>query len=445
MPPPPSRRHGGNASASALPPAPASPGGTVLVAGGAGFIGSHLVEALLRRGRRVVCLDNLQTGGEANLSHLLPRGAGGTGVGDLTLVRHDVTLPLPPLPRVAEIYNLACAASPPQYQRDPVHTMKTNVLGAIHLLELAEACGATILQASTSEVYGDPDVHPQPEDYRGNVNPVGPRACYDEGKRAAETLFFDFARTRGVRVKVARLFNTYGPRMAEDDGRVVSNLIAQALRGEPLTVYGDGRQTRSLCYVDDMVRALLALMGSGDGVAGPLNLGNPEELTVLELARRVLSLTGSASPVAFLPLPVDDPRRRRPAIGRAVEQLGWRPRVGSRRACGARSRTSAAASRRHLRAGDGGGAASHRRCRGLRLGQRCRLARPAGGGTASCPGRSRRACRGRRPAMSAAEKTADHDIGRRGADERDLVLPRRDEAGGGREDRSGRRARRVAA
>ena len=325
MPPPPSRHQGGNAYASA----PASPGGTVLVAGGAGFIGSHLVEALLRRGRRVVCLDNLQTGGEANLAHLLPRGAGGTGTGDdLTLVRHDVTLPLPPLPRAAEIYNLACAASPPQYQRDPVHTMKTNVLGAIHLLELAEACGATILQASTSEVYGDPDVHPQPEDYRGNVNPVGPRACYDEGKRAAETLFFDFARTRGVRVKVARLFNTYGPRMAEDDGRVVSNLIGQALRGEPLTVYGDGRQTRSLCYVDDMVRALLALMGSGDGVAGPLNLGNPEELTVLELARRVLSLTGSASPVTFLPLPADDPRRRRPAIGRAVEQLGWRPRVG---------------------------------------------------------------------------------------------------------------------
>ena len=298
------------------------PGGAVLVAGGAGFIGSHLVEELLRGGRRVVCLDNLQTGSEANLAH--PRRAGG----ELALVHHDVTLPLPPLPPLSEIYNLACAASPPRYQRDPVHTMMTSVLGALHLLELAASSGATILQASTSEVYGDPDVHPQAEDYRGNVDPTGPRACYDEGKRAAETLFFDFARTRGVRVKVARIFNTYGPRMAEDDGRVVSNLVAQALHGEPLTVYGDGGQTRSLCYVDDMVAGLRALMASGDGVRGPLNLGNPEELTVLQLARRVLSLTGSTSPVAFRPLPTDDPRRRRPAIGRAAEQLGWRPRVG---------------------------------------------------------------------------------------------------------------------
>jgi UDP-glucuronate decarboxylase len=300
-------------------------GGAVLVAGGAGFIGSHLCEALLARGRRVVCLDNLQTGSAANVAHLL--GAHGPA-GRFRLVEHDVTRPLPAdLGPFGEVYNLACPASPQRYQRDPVHTMLTSVLGAHHLLERARDWGAAILQASTSEVYGDPDVHPQPESYRGSVNPVGPRACYDEGKRAAEALFFDYARTRGVRVRVARIFNTYGPRMAEDDGRIVSNLVSQALRGRPLTVYGDGRQTRSLCHVDDMVRGLLALMERGGGAGGPVNLGNPEEVSVLELARRVLAATGSASPVRFLPLPEDDPRRRRPDIARAEALLGWRPRV----------------------------------------------------------------------------------------------------------------------
>jgi UDP-glucuronate decarboxylase len=300
-------------------------GPAALVAGGAGFIGSHLCEALLARGRRrVVCLDNLQTGSAANVAHLLRAH----GPDRFRLVEHDVVRPLPEgLERCEEVYNLACPASPPRYQRDPIHTMLTSVLGAHHLLERAHAWGAAILQASTSEVYGDPDVHPQPESYRGSVNPVGPRACYDEGKRAAEALFFDYARTRGVRVRVARIFNTYGPRMAEDDGRIVSNLVCQALRGRPLTVYGDGRQTRSLCHVDDMVRGLVALMERGEGAGGPVNLGNPEELPVIDLARRVLELTGSASAVRFLPLPEDDPRRRRPDIGRAADLLGWRPRV----------------------------------------------------------------------------------------------------------------------
>ena len=319
-----------------------------LVTGGAGFIGSHLCEALLAAGRRVVCLDNFQTGGPANVAHL-------RGHPRFALVEHDVTGPLPPgLPRPAEIYNLACAASPPQYQRDPVHTMKTSVLGALHLLELAAATGAKVLQASTSEVYGDPEVHPQPEGYRGSVNPIGPRACYDEGKRAAETLFFDFRRTRGARIKVARIFNTYGPRMHEDDGRIVSNFVAQALRGEPLTVYGDGAQTRSFCYVDDMVRALVALMASGEEVTGPVNLGNPEELPVLAVARLVLRLAGSAAPVRFLPLPADDPRRRRPEIGLARELFGWRPRVGLEEGL---ARTIADF-RRRLAAAPGGRAAS---------------------------------------------------------------------------------------
>src|SRR3954454_16106462 len=292
-----------------------------LVTGGAGFIGSHLCEAILDRGYAVTCLDNFQTGSFANIAHLAADPA-------FKLLEADITRPLPSrLVRADLIFNLACAASPDQYQRDPVHTWKTNVLGAMHLLERAEAWRATVLQASTSEVYGDPDVHPQPESYWGNVNPVGPRACYDEGKRAAETLFFDTHRTRGVRIKVARIFNTYGPRMHEADGRIISNFVTQALRGEPLTVYGDGRQTRSFCYVDDMVSALLALAGSGDGVAGPFNLGNPDELSVIEVARRVLDETGSQAGIECPPVPVVDPRRRRPTIDRARSVLGWRPLV----------------------------------------------------------------------------------------------------------------------
>jgi UDP-glucuronate decarboxylase len=296
------------------------PARRILVTGGAGFIGSHLCEALLARGHRVLCLDNFQTGSARNIDHLREDGR-------FRVLAHDIVEPVPKHVEVDEIYNLACAASPPQYQRDPVHTLKTSVLGSLHLLEHAAATGATILQASTSEVYGDPEVHPQPESYAGNVNPVGPRACYDEGKRAAETLFFDFHRTRGVRIKVARIFNTYGPRMHEDDGRIISNFVAQALRNEPLTVYGDGRQTRSFCYVDDLVEALTALMASAGEVTGPVNLGNPEELPVLDVARRVIELTGSASSIRFQPLPQDDPRRRRPVIDRARALLRWQPRV----------------------------------------------------------------------------------------------------------------------
>jgi UDP-glucuronate decarboxylase len=295
-------------------------GVTALVTGGAGFIGSHLCEALLARGHSVICLDNFQTGRPVNIAHLVDHAR-------FRVVEADITRPLPTglAPRL--IFNLACAASPAQYQRDPVHTWKTSVLGAMHLLERAESCGATVLQASTSEIYGDPDVHPQTESYWGNVNPVGPRACYDEGKRAAETLFFDLHRTRGVRIKVARIFNTYGPRMHEEDGRIISNFVTQALRGEPLTIYGDGRQTRSFCYVDDMVRALLALMATPDEVVGPVNVGNPDELTVLEVAQRVLELAASAATIEFCPLPVDDPRRRRPDIERAQRLLSWQPKV----------------------------------------------------------------------------------------------------------------------
>ena len=291
-----------------------------LVTGGAGFIGSHLCEALLARDWGVICLDNFQTGAFANVAHLAADPA-------FKLIEADITRPMPARLTADLIFNLACAASPQAYQRDPVHTWKTSVLGAMHLLERAEACGAVVLQASTSEVYGDPDVHPQTESYWGNVNPVGPRACYDEGKRAAETLFFDTHRTRGVRIKVARIFNTYGPRMHAEDGRIISNFVAQGVRGEALTVYGDGRQTRSFCYVDDMVRALLALADSGDGVVGPVNLGNPDELPVIEVARRVLAQTRSHAGIEFHPLPVDDPRRRRPAIDRALSLLGWRPLV----------------------------------------------------------------------------------------------------------------------
>ncbi|MDF1586127.1 UDP-glucuronic acid decarboxylase family protein [Marinimicrococcus flavescens] len=294
---------------------------TILVTGGAGFIGSHLCEALLALGHRVICLDDFETGSPANLAAV-------AGHPRFSLIEHDVARPLPSGLRPEIICNLACPASPVHYQRDPVHTLKTSVMGALHLLELARATGARILQASTSEVYGDPELHPQAEGYWGNVNPIGPRACYDEGKRAAETLFFDFHRQHGVAIKVARIFNTYGPRMHPEDGRIVSNFVVQALRGEPLTVHGDGRQTRSFCHVDDMVRALIALMESEPGITGPINLGNPEELEVIEVARRVLALTGSASPIVFRPLPVDDPRRRRPSIERARTLLGWQPRVG---------------------------------------------------------------------------------------------------------------------
>jgi len=293
---------------------------TALVAGGAGFIGSHLCEALVERGERVVCIDNFQTGSRDNVAHLCKRPG-------FILVDHDVTEPLPPLPAPDAIYNLACPASPEQYQRDPVHTMLTSVLGALHLLELARRTGARILQASTSEVYGDPETHPQPESYRGNVNPIGPRACYDEGKRAAEALFFDFHRAHGVRIKVARIFNTYGPRMHENDGRIVSNFAVQALSSRPLTVFGDGSQTRSFCYVSDMIGGLTRLMDSDDEVIGPVNLGNPVELPVLALARRILLLTGAASSIEFLPLPADDPQRRQPVIEQARSLLGWEPKV----------------------------------------------------------------------------------------------------------------------
>jgi UDP-glucuronate decarboxylase len=291
-----------------------------LVAGGAGFVGSHLCDRLLAEGRTVLCMDSLLTGSIANVSHLMsnPR---------FTFVRHDIIEPFPVLPRVDEIFNLACAASPPQYQRDPVHTMKTSVVGSINLLDLAVRNGARVLMASTSEIYGDPVVHPQPESYRGNVNTIGPRACYDEGKRAAETLFFDYRRMHGLSIRVARIFNTYGPRMQLDDGRVVSQFIVQALQQDDLTVFGSGSQTRSFCYVDDLVEGLYRLMTVGSDPETPVNLGNPNEMTVRELATLVLSMTGSSSQVTFKELPVDDPRQRRPDIGYAAETLGWAPTV----------------------------------------------------------------------------------------------------------------------
>ena len=292
---------------------------TVLVTGGAGFLGSHLCERLLERGCEVLCVDNFATGTRANIRHLLdhPR---------FELLRHDVTFPL--YVEVGRIYNLACPASPVHYQRDPVQTTKTSVHGAINMLGLAKRTHARILQASTSEVYGDPEVHPQPEHYWGRVNPIGPRACYDEGKRCAETLFFDYHRQHELDVKVARIFNTYGPRMHPADGRVVSNFIVQALRGQPLTVYGDGSQTRSFCFVDDLVDGLMRLMDSPVGFIGPVNLGNPAEFTVAELARRVVDLTGSSSPIEYRPLPPDDPRQRQPDIRLAGTQLGWHPGTG---------------------------------------------------------------------------------------------------------------------
>jgi UDP-glucuronate decarboxylase len=297
---------------------------TILVTGGAGFIGSNLCDRLVQKGHRVICVDNLVSGELANIQPLLnhPR---------FEFLQHDVREPLAIRGAIDRIYNLACPASPPHYQRDPIATLRTCVLGACHALELAKEKGARVLQASTSEIYGDPEVHPQPEGYVGHVNPIGPRACYDEGKRCAETLFFDYRRVCGLPIKVARIFNTYGPRMLENDGRVISNFIVQALREEPLTIYGDGRQTRSFCYVDDLLNGLELLMESGEGVTGPCNLGNPHEMEVREIAQMILERTGSPSTIEYRPLPQDDPRRRQPAITRAFEGLGWRPRVGIER------------------------------------------------------------------------------------------------------------------
>lgn len=288
----------------------------ILVTGGAGFLGSFLCERLLDEGHEVACVDNFFTGSRRNISHLLDNRS-------FEIIRHDVTFPL--YVEVDEIYNLACPASPIHYQFDPVQTTKTSVHGAINMLGLAKRVRAKILQASTSEVYGDPEVHPQTEDYWGRVNPIGPRSCYDEGKRCAETLFFDYWRQHKLRIKVARIFNTYGPRMRPDDGRVVSNFIVQALRGEPITIYGTGEQTRSFCYVDDLIDGLVRLMQTRDEVTGPINLGNPVEFTMLELAKLVIELTGSRSKIRHLPLPADDPKQRRPDIAQAVHELAWKP------------------------------------------------------------------------------------------------------------------------
>jgi len=286
----------------------------ILVTGGGGFIGSHLCERLLADGHDVLCLDNFFTGVKQNIAHLLDHPY-------FELMRHDVTFPL--YIEVDEIYNLACPASPVHYQFDPVQTTKTSVHGAINMLGLAKRLKARIFQASTSEVYGDPHIHPQTESYWGNVNPIGPRSCYDEGKRCAETLFFDYHRQYGLDIKVARIFNTYGPRMHPNDGRVVSNFIMQALRNEPITLYGDGSQTRSFCYVDDLVTGILRLMDSPKGFTGPVNLGNPGEFTMIALAETILRLTGSSSPLVMKPLPVDDPRQRCPDISLARDTLGW--------------------------------------------------------------------------------------------------------------------------
>ena len=288
----------------------------ILVTGGAGFIGSHLCEALLGQGHDVICAENFYTGSKNNVAHLLSNPY-------FELIRHDITFPL--YVEVDEIYNLACPASPVHYQFDPVQTTKTSVHGAINMLGLAKRVHAKILQASTSEVYGDPAEHPQREEYWGNVNPIGPRSCYDEGKRCAETLFFDYHRQHGLSIRVARIFNTYGPRMHPNDGRVVSNFIVQALKGEPITLYGDGQQTRSFCYVDDLVDALIGLMGTPDDVTGPVNLGNPDEFTILELAEKVIEMTGSSSKIEKKPLPQDDPVRRQPDISKARELLDWSP------------------------------------------------------------------------------------------------------------------------
>lgn len=290
----------------------------VMVTGGAGFLGSHLIDRLLEKGCDVLCVDNLFTGSKENIAHLHsnPR---------FEFMRHDVTFPL--FVEVDEIYNLACPASPIHYQHDPVQTTKTSVHGAINMLGLAKRLGCKILQASTSEVYGDPSVHPQKEDYWGHVNPIGPRSCYDEGKRCAETLFFDYHRQNGLAIKVMRIFNTYGPRMHPADGRVVSNFIVQALKGEPISIYGDGSQTRSFCYVDDLIAGMIALMETGRDVTGPINIGNPGEFTILELATKVIELTGSHSEIVQLPLPADDPKQRQPDITLAKQALNWEPMI----------------------------------------------------------------------------------------------------------------------
>ncbi len=290
----------------------------VMVTGGAGFLGSHLIDRLLEKGCDVLCVDNLFTGSKENVAQHRdnPR---------FEFLRHDVTFPL--FVEVDEIYNLACPASPIHYQHDPVQTTKTSVHGAINMLGLAKRLGSKILQASTSEVYGDPSVHPQTEDYWGHVNPIGPRSCYDEGKRCAETLFFDYHRQHGLPIKVMRIFNTYGPRMHPADGRVVSNFIVQAMKGEPISIYGDGSQTRSFCYVDDLISGMIALMETGDEVTGPVNVGNPGEFTIRELATKVIELTGSKSEIIEHPLPADDPKQRRPDISLAQKLLGWDPTV----------------------------------------------------------------------------------------------------------------------
>jgi UDP-glucuronate decarboxylase len=297
----------------------------ILVTGGAGFLGSHLCERLLREGHDVICVDNFFTGTRDNVATLL-------GNPHFELIRHDVTFPL--YIEIDQIYNLACPASPVHYQFDPVQTTKTSVHGAINMLGLAKRTRAKILQASTSEVYGDPKIHPQTEAYWGNVNPIGLRSCYDEGKRCAETLFFDYHRQHGLRIKVARIFNTYGPRMHPSDGRVVSNFIVQALRGEPITLYGDGSQTRSFCYVDDLIGGLVALMNSADDITGPVNLGNPGEFTIETLARTIIELTGSKSTLVHAPLPSDDPLQRQPDIALAREALAWQPTVELREGLG---------------------------------------------------------------------------------------------------------------
>ena len=290
----------------------------ILVTGGAGFVGSHLIDRLLEQGHEVICADNFFTGTKRNIDHLHNHSR-------FELMRHDVTFPL--YVEVDEIYNLACPASPVHYQHDPVATTKTSVHGAINMLGLAKRLKCKIFQASTSEVYGDPDVHPQPEGYWGNVNPIGPRSCYDEGKRCAETLFFDYHRQHGLEIKVARIFNTYGPRMHHADGRVVSNFIVQALLGDPITIYGDGQQTRSFCYVDDLVEGFIRLMDTDKDVTGPVNLGNPGEFTMLELAQKVIDLTGSKSELLFGDLPQDDPKQRQPDIELAKRELGWEPAI----------------------------------------------------------------------------------------------------------------------
>jgi UDP-glucuronate decarboxylase len=290
----------------------------ILVTGGAGFLGSHLCERLVAEGHDVICLDNFFTSQKTNVSHLLEQP-------NFELVRHDVVHPI--WLEVDQIYNLACPAAPGHYQFNPIKTLKTSVVGAINVLGMAKRCRAKVLQASTSEVYGDPEVHPQPESYRGAVNPIGPRACYDEGKRAAETLFMDYHRMNRVNIRVARIFNTYGPRMHPFDGRVVSNFILQALEGRPLTIFGDGLQTRSFCYRDDLIEGLIRLMNAPDDVFSPVNLGNPDEFTILELSELVLELTGSKAPLERRPLPADDPTKRRPDIARARATLGWQPTV----------------------------------------------------------------------------------------------------------------------